>query len=130
MTEASAPHRLKIAIVSDIHYAGAAERARGNDYESHSIANPLLRIFVRLYRDFIWLRNPLDQAPQLDSFLNKIALVDYLVANGDYSCDSGFVGVSDPAALASAQECIRQTSAQNLAESRSDSPSAIMNWEN
>jgi hypothetical protein len=28
------------------------------------------------------------------------------VANGDYSCDSGFVGVSDPAAFQSAQECL------------------------
>ncbi len=106
MIEASAPHRFKIAIVSDIHYAGAAERARGNDYESRSITNPLLRIFLRLYRDFIWLRNPLNQAPQFDRFLNEVEPVDYIVANGDYSCDSGFVGVSDPAAFDSAQECI------------------------
>jgi hypothetical protein len=92
MIEASVPHRFKIGIVSDIHYAGTAERARGNDYESHSIANPLLRIFPRLYQDFIWLRNPLDQGPQLDRFLNEIGSVDYVIANGDYSCDSGFVG--------------------------------------
>jgi len=106
MIEASAPNRFTIAIVSDIHYAGAAERARGNNYESHSIANPLLRIFLRLYRDLIWLRNPLDQAPQLDRFLKEIDPVDCVVANGDYSCDSGFVGLSDPATFASAQECL------------------------
>ncbi|MEJ0089739.1 MAG: metallophosphoesterase [Limisphaerales bacterium] len=106
MIEASVPHLIKIAIISDIHYAGTAERARGNDYECRSIANPLLRTFLGLYRHFIWLRNPLDQAPQLDRFLDEIGPVDYVVANGDYSCDSGFVGVSDPAAFDSAQECI------------------------
>ena len=32
-----------IAILSDIHHAGPAERARGEDYEFRTIANPLLR---------------------------------------------------------------------------------------
>lgn len=104
--ETRAPDRFKIAILSDIHYAGAAERARGNDYEFRSITNPLLRMFLRFYRHFVWMRKPLDQAPQLDRFLREIAPVDYVVANGDYSCDSGFVGVSDPAAFQSAHECL------------------------
>jgi hypothetical protein len=38
--------------------------------------------------------------------------VDYLVANGDYSCDSGFVGVSDPAAFQSAKECLHKLRAK------------------
>jgi hypothetical protein len=103
---ASAQHRFKVAILSDIHYAGTAERARGHDYELRAITNPLLRTFLRLYRHFVWMRKPLDQAPQLERFLNEIGSADYVVANGDYSCDSAFVGVSDPAAFQSAGECI------------------------
>ncbi len=34
---------MTVAILSDIHYAGPAERARGEDYELRVIANPLLR---------------------------------------------------------------------------------------
>ncbi|HUA39617.1 MAG TPA: metallophosphoesterase [Candidatus Sulfopaludibacter sp.] len=95
-----------VAIVSDIHYAGAAERARGGDYELRAIANPLLRAFAHIYRHVVWMRHPLDQAPQLDRFLAEVGPVDYVVANGDYSCDTGFVGVSDAAAGQSAQECL------------------------
>lgn len=104
--------RVKIAILSDIHYAGAAEQARGQDYEARSIGNPLLRQLVWFYRHFIWMRNPLEQTPQLGRFLKDIGPVDFVVANGDYSCDSGFVGLSDPAALASAQECVSRLRAQ------------------
>jgi hypothetical protein len=106
LIEVSASGTVKVAILSDIHYAGTAERARGNDFEQRSIANPLLRALVRIYRHFIWMRKPLDQGVQLDHFLNEITLTDYVVANGDYSCDSGFVGVSDDAAFQSAQECL------------------------
>jgi len=104
--EASAPARFKVAIVSDIHYAGAHERARGHEFESRLIANPLLRAGVWLYRHFIWMRHPLAQAPQLERFLDAAGSADFVVANGDYSCDSGFVGVSDPAAFDSAQVCV------------------------
>src|SRR5947207_1185251 len=34
----------RIAIVSDIHYASAAEQARGNDYEFRGLANPFLQL--------------------------------------------------------------------------------------
>ena len=95
-----------IAILSDIHYAGPAERARGNDYELRAIANPLLRSAVRLYRHLVWMRHPVEQGPQLDRFLAEVGPVDYVVGNGDYSCDTGFVGVSDPAARESTQECL------------------------
>jgi hypothetical protein len=106
------PSRFRVAIVSDIHYAGAEERARGHDYESRLIANPLLRAGVWLYRHFIWLRHPLEQAPQLERFLTAAGAADFVVANGDYSCDSGAIGVSDPAALASAQVCVGKLRAQ------------------
>jgi hypothetical protein len=104
--------RVTVVVLSDIHYAGGAERARGDDYELRFIANPLLRAFIRFYRHFIWMRQPLNQAAQLDRFLSDVGPVDYVVANGDYSCDSGFVGVSDPAAFQSAQECIGKVRAR------------------
>jgi hypothetical protein len=104
--ETTASDDMTVAILSDIHYAGPAECARGENYEFRIIANPLLRAIARAYRHLIWMRHPLDQGRQLDRFLDEVRPVDYLVANGDYSCDSGFVGVSDPAAFQSAQECL------------------------
>jgi len=104
--EISASSEVIVAILSDIHFAGAAERARGEDYEFCPIANPLLRTIARTYRHLIWMRHPLDQGRQLDRFLAEARPVDYVVANGDYCCDSAFVGVSDPAAFQSTQECL------------------------
>jgi hypothetical protein len=95
-----------VGIVSDIHYAGAAERARGHDYEYRGLPNPFLRGLVRFHRHFIWLRRPLEQNHLLDRFLERAEHFDYAVANGDYSCDSAFLGLSDDAAFQSAQECL------------------------
>ena len=104
--EANASGEVTVAIVSDLHYASAAERARGDDYELRAISNPLLRLLGRAFRRGVWMRHPLNQGPQLDRFLADVGPVDYVVANGDYSCDSAFVGVSDPAAGQSARECL------------------------
>lgn len=95
-----------LAILSDIHYPGPAERARGEDYEYRGIQNPLLRHAFRVYRHFIWMRHPLRQAPQLDRFLREVGEVDHVIANGDYSCSTAFVGLSDDASFQSAAECI------------------------
>src|SRR5207302_28686 len=95
-----------LGILSDIHYAGKAEQVRGNDYEWRAIANPMVRLLVRAYRRFIWMRFPLDQNYFLDRFIEQAGNVDYVIANGDYSCNSAFVGVSDDAACASARECL------------------------
>ena len=106
-----------IAVVSDIHYASAAERVRGNDYEFRAIHNPLLRLVVRLHRRFIWLRDPLNQNHLLDLFLNEAGDFDHVIANGDYSCNTAFVGMSDDASLESARECLaklRQKLGQKL----------------
>ncbi len=108
----SASGEVIVAILSDIHYAGPAERARGEEYEFCTIANPLFRAVARAYRHLIWMRHPLDQGRQLDRFLAEAGPLDYLVANGDYSCDSGFVGVSDPAAFQSTQECLAKLRAK------------------
>jgi hypothetical protein len=96
----------RLGIVSDIHYASSAEQARGDDYESIGIPNSLLRFAVRMYRRFIWLHRPLERNYLLDRFVDQIGEPDYLIANGDYSCDSVFVGVSDDAACQSARECL------------------------
>ncbi|MGD1089896.1 MAG: hypothetical protein ABR955_14410, partial [Verrucomicrobiota bacterium] len=76
----TSPGNVTVAILSDIHYAGAAERARGKNYELHVIANPILRTAVHIYRHVLWMRRPLDQAPQLERFIAEVGPVDYLVA--------------------------------------------------
>jgi len=98
----------QVAIVSDIHCASAAEQARGDDYESRHVKSALTRLFMRAYRDFIWLRRPLHQNHLLDAFVRRAGSPDYVVANGDYSCDTAFVGVSDDGALQSAGECLQR----------------------
>jgi hypothetical protein len=95
-----------IAVLSDVHYAGPTEQARGDDYEFRSITHPALRLFARSFRHFIWLRQPLRHGGLLDRFLADAAASDYVVANGDYSCDTKFVGVSDDASCESARECL------------------------
>lgn len=96
----------RLAILSDIHYAGPREQAEGDDYEHRVIGNPLLRFALRQYRRHIWLRNPLQQNGQLDRFLAEVSETDCVVANGDYSCNTAAVGLSDDAALESAQACV------------------------
>jgi hypothetical protein len=96
-----------LGILSDIHYASAAEQARGNDYETAGIPNPVLRWSLRQFRRFIWLRDPLNHNDLLERFLDQ-AEFDFLIANGDYSCDSEFMGVSDAAACQSVRECLEK----------------------
>ena len=98
-------HSFTLAILSDIHYASAAEQARGDDYEFRDLRQPLLRAAFRAYRHVIWMRHPLRQNTQLDRFLVEVGHVDYAVANGDYSCNTAAVGMSDDAARQSAAEC-------------------------
>jgi len=99
-----------LGIISDIHYASAAEQARGGKYEMAIIPNPLLRLVVHFYRRFFWLHEPLQKNYLLDRFIERSSGLglDYLIANGDYSCDSNFVGVSDDAACQSALECLQK----------------------
>ncbi|HVV02526.1 MAG TPA: hypothetical protein VHH88_14250 [Verrucomicrobiae bacterium] len=96
---------LTLGIVSDIHYACAAEQARGSDYESRDLSLPL-RTLLRAYRHFVWLREPLHQNHLLDRFIAGARPYDYVVANGDFSCDTGFCGLSDEASFQSARECL------------------------
>lgn len=95
-----------LTIVSDIHYAGPGERARGHDFEFRGVKNPLRRLFLKLYRDLIWMRRPLSQHYLLDKFLADAPVGSLVVANGDFTCNSDFVGISDDASCASARECL------------------------
>lgn len=94
-----------ILIVSDIHFAGDEEKLRRN-YELNAIRNLWLRWLVTFYRRYIWMRDPFAHNHLLDCVIQHPETPDFVVANGDYSCDSAFVGVSDPAARASARECL------------------------
>lgn len=94
-----------IYVVSDIHYACDAEKQRGwTEYQV--IDNPRVRSLVRLYRHVIWRRDPFAHNHLIDSFIEGAQDADYVVGNGDFSCDTGFVGISDSAALQSARECV------------------------
>jgi hypothetical protein len=103
---------LTLLILSDVHYAGAAEQARTHDYETRGVNSPLLRRAVRTYRHYVWLRDPFAHNHRLDWFLSEEPTADFVVANGDFSCDTAFVGVSDDAACASARECLAKLRAQ------------------
>lgn len=98
--------RYRLALVSDIHYAGTREQAEGDDFEYRDLKNPLLRFLIRQYRWHVWLRHPLRQNGQFDRFLAEVPPVDYAIANGDYSCDTGAIGLSAAAALESARESV------------------------
>jgi hypothetical protein len=94
-----------ILILSDVHYACAAEKQR-KGHETRIIRNPLLRLAVKTYRHFIWQRDPFSHNHLLDDFLACADAPALIVANGDYSCDTQFVGVSDDAACESARHCL------------------------
>lgn len=98
--------QFRLAILSDIHYAGPREQSKGDDYELREISRPLVRIALQQYRRFIWLRYPLRQNGQLDRFLAEVSSADLVVANGDFTCDVAAVGVSDDDAFESVQLCL------------------------
>src|SRR5690606_13611192 len=97
--------RFRILIVSDIHYASNEEKLRVN-YECAAVPNPLTRALVRFYRYFFWLRDPFAHNHLLERVLNPPFEPQLVVANGDYSCDSAFIGVADPASRKSAVQCL------------------------
>jgi hypothetical protein len=99
------PARFRVAIVSDIHYASAAEAARRN-HTYAPITNPLRRWLTRQYRHWIWMRDPFAHNHLLDRFCSETSSADLAVANGDYSCDSAYIGLADEAAFQSARECL------------------------
>jgi hypothetical protein len=97
---------MRVVVLSDIHYASAQEQARGSDFEVAAVVHPLGRRLLRWYRRFIWLREPLQKNYLLDRFLERCRVADWVVANGDFACNTASVGLSDDAACQSARECL------------------------
>lgn len=96
---------IRLAIISDVHYASAAERARGETFLS-AVNNPFRRWLVKQYRHHIWLRDAFGHNHQLDRFLAAVRDADFAVANGDYECDTAYIGMMDDGAFQSASECL------------------------
>ena len=94
-----------LVVVSDIHGAGPAEQAR-RGFESRSISSLLLRTLAKTYRHWIWMRDPLAHGGQFDKFLRAAGEPDLVVANGDYSVDSGFTGLADDAVFETVRDCL------------------------
>jgi len=98
---------VQLAILSDVHYAGPREQERAG-YPLAHITNGCQRFAVRQYRRYFWHRDPFAHNYLLDDFIGKSAGADLIVANGDYSCDSGAIGVADDAAYESAEQCLNK----------------------
>lgn len=97
----------EIAIISDVHYAGPLERER-HDYPYHGIRSPLRRFLTWQFRHWIWQRDPFAHNYLLDRFIEANAGASVVIANGDYSCDSMGIGVSDLPSYESAEMCLRK----------------------
>ncbi len=97
--------RVTLLVVSDIHYAGDAEKSLGHPRLLLK-ANPVTHLMMQIWDRFIWMRDPLAHNSLLDCFLSDVPQADVVVANGDFACDSACVGVSNDACLASAEECL------------------------
>lgn len=94
-----------LLVVADIHYAGPSETARG--WPEAEFARTLTsKAIVSAFRHFVWRRDPFAHNYLLDRFLDRVGSEDSVVALGDYSCDTGFVGVADPAAFESTELCL------------------------
>jgi hypothetical protein len=90
----------KLLIVSDLHHAGPREQAR-RGHEARAIGNPALRAAANAWRRWVWLRDPYAHNHRLGQIIAANPTPNLVVANGDFTVDSAFVGVSDDAALES-----------------------------
>lgn len=96
---------MRILVLSDIHYASPAEQMR-RGYEGAAVESGWRRRLLEAYRYHVWLRDPFAHNGLLDQFLDVAGRADLVVANGDFSCDSAFIGVSDDAAAESARTAL------------------------
>lgn len=96
---------LKLLVVSDLHHAGPAEQAR-RGHEARAVRGIGLKLATNAFRRFVWLRDPLAHNHRLRRIIAENPAPDLVVANGDFTVDSAFVGVSDDAALASSMSAL------------------------
>lgn len=92
---------MNLLVVSDLHFAGPQEQAR-RGHEARVMPNALARGFAHLWRHHCWLRDPFAHNDKLGRIIAVNPAPDLVVANGDFTIDSAYVGVSDDAALESA----------------------------
>jgi hypothetical protein len=100
----SAPQDQTLVILSDIHYASEAEKAKGCHHDQQ-IRNPLARLLAKSF-DYLWQRDVFAHNHWLDLFLRQAGEPDWVVAVGDYSAGASLYGISDDASLASARQCL------------------------
>ncbi len=68
------PKTFRIAVISDIHYAGVEERTHcANFYVRQRIKHPAVRIAARLFHRFLWLHEHGAHNHMLDKFLAAVA---------------------------------------------------------
>lgn len=98
---------MRLLVLSDIHWASPDEQARAG-HESRVVSNPLLRQIVRWWRRWLWLAVPHAHNHRVTAIVERAGPADWVLANGDFTLDTAFIGVSDDAAFASSAECLRQ----------------------
>lgn len=96
---------MRLLVVSDPHLAGPGEQQR-RGYEARAIKAPVQRVLAKAWRRWFWLREPMDHNDKLDRIIGLNPDPDVVVANGDYTVNSAFVGISDDAACESAELCL------------------------
>jgi hypothetical protein len=101
---ASASQDQILLILSDVHYASEAEKARGRHHD-HQIRHPVARVLAKSF-DYLWQRDVFAHNHWLDLFLRQAGDPDWVVAVGDYSAGASLYGISDDASLASARQCL------------------------
>ncbi len=94
-------------VISDLHWACAEEQARAG-HESRVVQNPCLRLAAYCWRRWVWLATPHGHNHRVAAILGRTGTngADWCLANGDFTLDTAFVGVSDEAACVSAGECL------------------------
>lgn len=98
--------RVRLVVLSDVHWACSEEQARAG-HEARVVSNAFLRLTARLWRRWVWLAIPHAHNHRLSAILKHVGPADWVLANGDFTLDTAFVGVSDDAAFASSAECLR-----------------------
>jgi len=94
-----------LLVLSDVHRSGIREQAR-RGFDSQAVASPFLRTLQRVYRRHVWLDDPMAHNHLLGAILGRVPAAQFVVANGDFTLDTAFVGVSDDAAFESAAEAL------------------------
>ncbi|MCX7867027.1 MAG: metallophosphoesterase [Limisphaera sp.] len=102
--------RVRLALASDIHYAGPREQARGEDADLLQIPNPIQRAALRCWRHRFWMRHPLGNNALLDRFLEQAEQAEctHAIVNGDYAADTASLGLSDEGTWESACLCVHR----------------------